>query len=233
MLYCYANNSVSLSFGSTPYIIRPWKIHLYDLNSQITTTIPTPTSHYDYGNVIIECNPHIVIENNIVKLYYTAGFIQSLNSPINYWLCCLSFNSLNFETVLNFEIITKTFTGTPINEDTILCIDKVYQKDVLITKNIASETSQMINNGIDAVEILRINNIFNSDQKIITVKNSLMSHTSYLINSDFSINQIITNSQGYNIYKCSILDDMLAYTICNDSNTDEPESRSILIEQPH
>lgn len=231
MLYCYANHSVSLSFGATPYIIRPWKIHIYDLNNQTTGTVMTPTSHHEYGDIIIECNPHLVIVDNVIKLYYTAGFIRDLNSPINYQICCLTFDNLNFETIENFEIVTKSFTGTPIDNETILCIDKVYQKDILISKNILSNTKTIINHEMDAVEILRITNIFNSDKKIITVKNSFMSYYSYFINADLSINKIITNNQGYNVYKCSILNNLLAYTIHNDSNSSEPESRSILIEE--
>lgn len=230
MLYCYANHSVSLSFGATSYIIRPWKIHIYDLNNQTTETVMTPTSHHEHGNIIIECNPHLVLVDSVVKLYYTAGFIKDLNSPINYHLCCLTFNNLNFETITNFEIVTKTFTGAMMDYETVLCIDKVYQKDILIQKNIISDTRTIINHEMDAVEILRITNIFNSDQKIITVKNSFMSYYSYLMNADLSINKMITNNQGYNVYKCSLLDNLLAYTIHNHSNIDEPESRSVIIE---
>lgn len=233
MLYCYADHSIDLSFGNSSYVIRPWKIKKINLSNNISTDIQTTLIHNQYGRVAIECNPHIKIEDNTVKLYYTAGFMKTDSDPIKYYLCSMTANNLSLENLRDFTVVHKTFSGTILDPNYLLFVDKVYGKDVLVRKNIHSNTADIIigTDYLNLGEILRITNVFDSDKVIITGKTKEQAYVSYLLNSDLTIDHIITNSYNMNVYKCSLLNNLLAYTVRNDSHSPEDvESRSIVVE---
>ena len=232
MLYCYADHSIDLSFGNSSYVIRPWKIKKIDLNNNTSTDIQTTLVHSEYGRVALECNPHIKLENNTVKLYYTAGFMKTDSDPIRYYLCRMTADNLNLDNLRDFTVVHKTFSGTLLDNNYLLFVDKVYGKDVLVRKNLNSNMADIIDTDyLNLAEILKIANVFNSDKVIITGKTKQQSYVSYLLNSDLTIDHIINNSYNMNVYKCSILNNLLAYTVRNDSHSPEDvESRSIVVE---
>jgi len=232
MLYCYADHSIGLRFGNSSYVIRPWKIKKLNLTNETSVDVQTTLFDNEYGRVALECNPHIRSSNGEVKLYYTAGFIKTENDPIKYYLCSMTADNLNLDNLRDFTVIHKTFSGTLLNSNELLFVDKVYGKDVLARKNLSFNTADIINTEyLDLAEILRITTVYNSDQVIITGKSKEQTYVSYLLNSDLSIDHIITNSYNMNIYKCSLLNNLLAYTVRNDSyGPEDVESRSIVIE---
>lgn len=232
MLYCGATNTISLTFGNTKYNVRPWKIYLYDLANDTTSIIRTPSYVDSYGQAIIECNPHIKVINNIIKLYYTVGFMQSEGQPILYHVCSMTASDLSFDSLSDFNIVYKTFTGTPINNNELLCIEKAYNTDLLIVKDLVNNTNtRIIENNFDMIEILRLTNIYNSDKFIITGKDNNYNYISYILNNNFSINKKLLNSFGKDVYKSTVLDNMLAFTVQNQSNdSNSVEDRAIVIE---
>jgi hypothetical protein len=232
MLYCYADHSINLSFGQSSYVIRPWKIKKLNLVNETSTDLQTTLFHNEYGRVALECNPHVRSNNGEVKLYYTAGFMKTDNDPIKYYLCSMTADNLNLDNLRDFTVIHKTFSGTLLNTNELLFVDKVYGKDVLVRKNLSSNMADIINTEyLNLSEILRITTASNSDKVIITGKSKEQTYISYLLNSDLSIDHIITNLYNINIYKCSILNNLLAYTVRNDSyGSEDVESRSIVIE---
>jgi hypothetical protein len=232
MLYCFAESSVTRVFGDASYKVRPWKIKLYNLNTDLNITLNTITSLPDKGQVVVECNPHIFIHNNQIELCYTAGFAKTATSPIVYYFCSMKSDNLSFDNLYDFQIISKTFNGTYLNSNNYLLIDKKNYDVDTITQNLK------INNKIidsysnfNLEEILRIINVFNSNYFLITGKKE-NNYISYLLNNDLSINKKIQNNNNENVYKCSIYPKVLAYT--NVLNTEEQdqtnEQRSIVIE---
>lgn len=232
MLYCYADHSIDLSFGNSSYVIRPWKIKKLNLTNETSTDLQTTLFDNEYGRVALECNPHIRSINGEIKLYYTAGFMKTDSDPIKYYLCSMTADNLNLDNLRDFTVIHKTFSGTLLNNNELLFVDKVYGKDVLVRKNLISNMADIINTEyLNLAEILRITNVYDSDKVIITGKSKEQTYVSYLLNSNLSIDHIITNSYNINIYKCSILNNLLAYTVRNDSyGSEDVESRSIVIE---
>ncbi len=232
MLYCYADHSIDLSFGNSSYVIRPWKIKKLNLTNETSTDLQTTLFDNEYGRVALECNPHIRSSNGEIKLYYTAGFMKTDNDPIKYYLCSMTADNLNLDNLRDFTVIHKTFSGTLLNDNELLFVDKVYGKDVLVRKNLISNMADIISTEhLNLGEILRITTVYNSDKVIITGKSKEQSYVSYLLNSDLSIDHIITNEYNINIYKCSILNNLLAYTVRNDSySSEDVESRSIVVE---
>lgn len=232
MLYCYADHSIDLSFGQSSYVIRPWKIKKFNLTNETSTDLQTMLFDNEYGRVALECNPHIRLNNGEVKLCYTAGFMKTDNDPIKYYLCSMTADNLNLDNLRDFTVIHKTFSGTLLNSNELLFVDKVYGKDVLAKKNLNSNIANIINTEyLNLSEILRITTVYNSDQIIITGKNKEQTYVSYLLNSDLSIDYIITNLYNMNVYKCSMLNNLLAYTVRNDSyGSEDVESRSIVVE---
>jgi len=229
MLYCYANKSINLKFGDQPYSVKPWKIYSYNIDNSESFVVNTIKSHKDLGNVIIECNPQIIVSNNYIKIYYTAGFMESCDSPIVYYLCSFIADNTNFHNIRDFQIVQKTFSGT-VSNNNLIFIEKELNQDRLMIKNLDTNRTNTINSNLDMVEILRVSSVFNSDKIIVTAKDFTRKYVSYLLNSDFSLNRIVTNNQGYDIYKCSISNNLLAYTIHNYTNDNLTENRSIVIE---
>ncbi len=232
MLYCYADHSINLSFGQYSYAIRPWKIKKINLTSNQSVDIKTVLYHKEYGRVTLECNPHIKIENGLINLYYTAGFMSTDHDPIKYYLCSMTADNLNLDNLRDFRVVHKTFSGTILDNNFLLFVDKIYGKDVLINKNLSTNMGSVVpTEYLNLSEILRVTNVFDSSQIILTCKTTQQFYASYLLNSDLSINKTIKNSYDMDIYKCSILGDLLAYTVRNESyGGDDPESRSIVIE---
>jgi hypothetical protein len=232
MLYCCADHAIDLNYGGSIYTIRPWKIKLLDLSNNTSVLVPTVSYDEQYGRVALECNPHIIISNSTIKLYYTVGFMKSDDSPIVYYLCSMTADNLSLTNLTDFTVVQKTFSGTFLTDSELLFVDKIYGKDTLVRKTIGSTNGSLV--PVDTMsleEILRVTRTFDTNQIIITGKTSQKTYVSYLLNNDLSIDKKINNSYGMDIYKCSILNNVLAYTVRNESyNKEDVESRSIVVE---
>lgn len=232
MLYCYADHSIDLNYGTSTYTIRPWKIKKINLNTQESSVIQTSLYHPEYGRVVLECNPHLYIKEGIIKLYYTAGFMKTDNSPIVYYLCSMVADNLNLDHLSQLSIVEKTFSGTMINDNELLCVNKAYGKDILVRKTLDSNNGTIIpTDNLQIEEILKLTKRFDNNQIIITGKTYQKNYVSYLLDNTLSNSEAIHNSYGMDVYKCSILGNTMAYTVRNESySPDDVESRSIVIE---
>lgn len=225
MLYCYGETIKTIVFGS-PYDLRGWKIYHKNLNDDNGVVVDTPQHHPEYGEVILECNPHPVIINNEIYLYYTAGFYKQPNSPIKYKLCSIRSQNMVFSSLdhNSWTTIIDAFSATRYM-DNLIFSKKINNKSILYKQDLATgDVSEIVVDALIDQWIYKINKIFNENLMIITTPDQ-----SILLNDNLSYIKNITNNQNQNIYKCSILDNVLAYTIKhNDSRLQE--SRSIVIE---
>ena len=213
LLYCYADHESSLLFNTEEYKIKLWKIHLKLLfGSQYKDIIlPTITNYQDYGNIVLECNPHIYqnFETGELYLCYTAGFQKHSTSHIEYHLCKVKINDLPVFDIDNstFEVIKQTFTGTLFN-DMIIYVgsDKTNHKSVLMKNNDIIDIKELKYN-----HIYKITNVFNTENFIITYSAEDDTNHSHILDSHLQPIREITNTAGSPVYKCSLLDNLLVY----------------------
>ena len=230
LLYCYADSLVNLVFG-TEYSIRPWKIKSKNLITNEDFEIDTPKSHPEHGNVILECNPHIAIINNIPNICYVAGFNKGDNQPIHYFLCSLPFVDLTFKNPImsEFNIIKKTFTGYVVSNNCVIYNDSNKFSGKLIKENLGSSEQIIIDlSSLEFINILRISKIYNQDYFLVTGQKVNTSFMSVLLDNNFNFIKEIRNENNENVYKCTLLNNKLIYTVRHDSS--EIEVRSLVEE---
>ena len=219
LLYCYCDHESSLLFHTEEYKIKLWKIHLKLLFDQDRDIIlPTINNHKDYGDIVLECNPHICknFETGISYLCYTAGFQKNKTAHIEYFLCRVKINDLSMLDIDNstFEILQKAFTGTLFSDDIIYeTIDKNSHSSVLMKNN------DIIDINLNYNHIYKISNIFDTKNFIITYSTEDNSQHSYILDSDLQPIREIKNSSGESVYKCSLLGNLLVYA-SGDSDSD-------------
>lgn len=227
LLYCYADKPQTLIYGNE-YSIKPWKIHYKNLsNNNNGVALSSVFRHHDYGDVIVECNPHIIIKNNTYYLYYNAGFNLGPDTPIIYYLCSLIISDLDFSTIYldTFSIIHQCFTGTVINNETIVTAD---QMSSLLKFYKQSQLIDSINlSKYNIYQIYKINKIFNENQYIVTGSNADYKMCSILLDKDFNFLSEIYDNNQESVYKCSLLDNKIAYTVRTQDAT--IENRKIII----
>ena len=216
LLYCYADSLRTLVFGNE-YSIRPWKIHHKNYTTNEILNIPTPNSHEVHGKVVLECNPHCYSD----KLYYTAGFNKGPNTPIIYYLCSLDISPLDPTTVSNFTVIQQTFSGTVVNNVPYYANPN---KNGKVLKGI--ENPQEFDLGLSY--IYRLNKVFNEDKFLVTGQTADRPYFTLLTDSSFNIIKELKNNNNDSIYKCSLLDNNLVYTIKLDQES--YESRELVEE---
>jgi len=216
LLYCFAENPIKLNFGGE-YELVPWKIWKKNSNG-IESEINTPQNGI-YGDVILECNPHIINKDNNLYLGYTAGFNNGLNTPIVYYYINIPIDD-NLNIIGDMSIITKSFSSCFI-QDKLLSIDHKHGNDKLIINE------ELFKLPFEYQFIYRVTNIFNDQNKfIVTVADENNIYHSYLL--DFNNNfKEIKNLANESIYKCSILNNKLAYAVKNSSK----EEARIIIEE--
>jgi hypothetical protein len=217
LLYCYADSTRELFFGSS-YSIRPWKIRHKNYVTGTETPISTPTAVQQYGEVILECNPHLYSN----KLYYTAGFNKGPNNPIIYYLCSLDINALDPSETSNFQVIQQTFTGTVV-DNILYCANP--DKNGKLIKIDSHNTTEI---DVGYVYIYKINKIFNDNKFIVTGQSATRPYFSLLFDENFSLIKEIKNSSDEAIYKCSLLNNSLVYTLKLDDSS--YESRELVEE---
>ena len=209
LLYCYANSLRTLVFGNE-YSLRPWKIFHKNYVTNEVISISTPSNVENYGEVILECNPHLYSN----KLYYTAGFNQGPNTPIIYYLCSLDISPLDPTIVSNFTIIQQTFTGTVVDNVVVYANPN---KNGKILKGI--ENPQEFDLGL--VYIYKLNKIFNEDKFIVTGQTAEKPYFSLLLDNQLNLIKEVKNNNNDSVYKCSLLNNELIYTLKLDQDTYE------------
>lgn len=216
LLYCYANSLRTLVFGNE-YSLRPWKIFHKNYVTNEVVSISTPSNVENHGEVILECNPHLYSN----KLYYTAGFNQGPNTPIVYYLCSLDISPLDPTIVSNFTVIQQTFTGTVVDNVAVYANPN---KNGKILKGI--ENPQEFDLGL--VYIYKLNKIFNEDKFIVTGQTTEKSYFSLLLDNQLNLIKEVKNNNNDSVYKCSLLNNELIYTLKLDQDT--YESRELVEE---
>lgn len=226
LLYCYANSIKTFLYGNE-YSIKPWKIYFKNLTDNTDKVLQTPSYHSEYGNVVVECNPHIIVDKNINYLYYNAGFNQGLNTPIIYYLCRVAISDLNITNICydTFSIVHKCFTGTSINDNTIVSADQISSNLSLYSNFELIKNINLLPYNIS--QIYKINKIFNQNKYIVTGSDNSRNIRSILLDNEFCFVSEIFNENQQPVYKCSILDNIIAYTIRIEDNT--IENRKIII----
>ena len=219
LLYCYCDHESSLLFHTEEYKIKLWKIHLKLLFGQNRDIIlPTINNYKDYGNIVLECNPHIYqnFETGISYLCYTAGFQKNETAHIEYFLCRVKINDLSTLDIDNttFEILQKAFTGTIFSENIIYeAVNKTNHTSVLMKNN------EIIDINLKYNHIYKIANVFDTKNFIITYSTEDNSQHSCVLDSNLQPIREIKNSLGESVYKCSLLDNLLVYA-CGDGDSD-------------
>jgi hypothetical protein len=219
LFYCYGKSTKTLVYGQ-PYNIKSWKIKHKNYVTNQDIEIITPSHLPGLGAVILECNPHIY-DN---KLYCTLGTNQGYNTPLVYHLC--SFPILDPDTIQlgHVDILQQTFTGTQyLNQ---LIFDNPQKNGNIIIKNLDNKITKEIT--MPTQYIYKINKIFNEDKFIITGQTNELSYFSYLYDTNLNFIKEIHNSNNEHLYKCSILDNTIVYTVKNDNS--ELENRSLVEE---
>jgi hypothetical protein len=216
LLYCYSPGLRTLKFGND-YSIRPWKIYHKNYETNTIELIPTPRSVPEYGEVVLECNPHCYLD----KLYYTAGFNKGSDTPIVYYLCSLDISPLDPSQTSNFTVIQQTFTGTVVDNVAIYANPNKNGKVLKGTTN-----PQEFDLGL--IYIYKLNKVFNEDKFIVTGQTTEKSYLSLLVDSSFDIIKELKNNNNESIYKCSLLNNELVYTLKLDQ--DNYESRELVEE---
>lgn len=220
LLCCFAEYLVEDYFDNNIYFLKPWKIHLFEnINTNTTHSIRLNLPEYveGYGNVLIECNPCIYPDSNIMT--YTCGFKKHPRSAVSYYFVKVELDNNSYK---NFQILSRTFNAIIHNN----CIYQI-SKDKKSIEVLKPDTLEPINS-ITVVEdmqseISRITKIYNSENLILTIS-SPNSVSSLLVDSNISIKKILKDNNN-DIYKCSLYNNYLAYTI-KDSD-DIQEKRSI------
>jgi hypothetical protein len=219
LLYCYGKSIKTLVYGQ-PYNIKGWKIRHKNYITNQDIEIITPSHLSGFGAVILECNPHIY-DN---KLYCTLGTNRGYNTPLVYHLC--SFPILDSDTIQlgHVDILQQTFTGTQyLNQ---LIFDNPQKNGNIIIKNLDNKTTNEIT--MPTQYIYKINKVFNEDKLIITGQTDELSYFSCLYDINLNFIKEIRNSNHNHIYKCSILDNTIVYTVKH--NDSELENRSLVEE---
>ena len=203
MLYCEADQEIDLFFGNL-YKVYPWKIFLKNENTVIEE-LPTLKTDSNYGNVIVECNPHLFYKNNILHLGYNAGFNLGDNTPIKYRYVTTETN-YDLSYFQNYKISENVIFGSAYIGDSLFATRKTPTGDIILKNDILFEVSIPIQN------IYRICPIFGrSDVFILTFNTVDSDHQSWIITTDGVPVKEITNEKEESVYKCSILNNKLVY----------------------
>lgn len=217
LLYCYSDSVTSLYFGNE-YFIKPWKIYLYNITLSNTKLIETITYHEDYGNVIVECNPHLIKHDAKYYLYYNAGFNNGKNTPIIYYLCRVEVSDPYLTKIYanTFSILHKCFSASPISESQIVSVDHQNAPHLNIY-NLVDNKFIMSVNLLDhnIHNILKVTKVFDQDKYIVvTSSKNNNSFSSHVLDKNFNYLYELCDPCGNSIYKSSILNGAtLAYTL--------------------
>lgn len=222
LLCCFADSLIEDYFDHHQYFIKPWKIHLFkniNVDNASSIRLDLPCYIEGYGYVLIECNPCVYKNSNIMT--YTCGFKMNPRSAVRYYFVKVEIDNNSYK---NFQILSQAFNA-------IIIDDYIYQisKDKHCIEVLSLNTLEQINSYTIVEEemssINRISRVYNSNDLILTIATPT-SESSMLVDINMDIKKMLKDSDT-NIYKCSLYKNYLAYTI-KDSN-DIQEKRSIKI----
>lgn len=216
LLCCFSEDILIDTFGEHRYPIRPWKIHLIkDVeNNDEAIRLKLPEYIPNYGKVILECNPCVYPNNNI--LTYTCGIKENDKSAILYYMVSISYDDI-IGKYNDIKIVSKTFNGV-LHQNNIYKISKYLDNECIEIIDI--DTNQILKTLKLNEEINRITKIFDSNDFIVTTSIDRDKKQSIIIDKDLNIIKKLENT-----YKCSIYRNYFAHTILHNSS--EIESRSL------
>lgn len=217
LFYCEAEKTITLFFGND-YEITPWKVAL--TVDGVKTEVPLPKSLFGFGDIVVECNPHIIVKNECPVFYYVAGFLLDKGSPIIYYLCSLE-TDWDFKEFRNLKIIKRTFTGTLIN-------NKIFSSGNFGELSVGDTTYDFFADIKRIYRIIPINQ--NPNYFLITAQNRRDEEFSIIVKTDLSSYSILKNKENKNIYKSTILKNKIIYTVKNANNS-LVEDRSLVEEE--
>lgn len=223
LLYCYSDN-IQRFYYHNNYYARPWKIYWKNLDTEESHTVKTLRYHPDYGSAVIECNPHTYPEAPNV-LYWNAGFCKGGNQPIVYYLVSMTFDDMSFSNgdPSTFRIISQCFTGTFINESLIIRHTGFKNAKLQI-----QDGNLLDFKDLGFKHLLKINRIYNDDKFILTGEDINNHNFSMLLDSSFNSISRLQNQSGEDIYKSTILNDRLIYTV--KEQDESIETRRLVLE---
>lgn len=230
ILYCYSEHSIDLFFGGS-FSIRPWKIRNRNMLSGEDYEIPTQRYNEELGRVVLEANPSVSSINNLWKIYWTAGFSNGKNSPIRYYYCSMDSVDETLKDLSNFQIVQQTYNGAVVSEQLLFKDETSSNPNTTIVKRaVDNEITNSINiSDLDLSNIDKITPIFGTTKFIVGGTDHSNINVSYVVDQDYMIRQKLKNSYNYDVYKCSILDSLLAYTVHTNKYTQD-EHRAVVIE---
>lgn len=204
LLCCEAESESVFSFGNfgATYSLLPWRVML-SIDGSDMFRPPLPPYIEGCGEVVVECNPHVVIEEGVPRFFYVAGCRATATAAIVYRLVCATVD-WNFSSLSDFQILQTTFSGTRIDGH-LVCLKKTPHGDSLV---ISGEDK-----GRSATDyIYRVCPVFDQPGKLIVTGSAVDGPRSFLIDRATMSMQEIVDSAGRGIYKCSILGDKLIHT---------------------
>lgn len=212
VLYCQADHSIDLYFGSN-FSIRPWKIRQLDLDSGEDIEVPTKRYDNELGRVILEANPSVIRHNGLYKLYWTAGFSNGKNSPILYYFCSMDFNS-SINDLTNFQLIEKTYCGAVVLDKLIFKREDDSPNEPIMIRSLGDDkNAELVIDDLNLSVVNKITPIFNSDSFIVGGINLQNINVSLIVDKDNKVSQQIKNQHDYDVNKCSVYNNKLAYSI--------------------
>lgn len=217
LLYCYSASISSLYFGNE-YFIKPWKIYLYNFTSSNIKSVETISYYENYGDVVVECNPHLIKHDAKYYLYYNAGFNNGKNTPIVYYLCRVEVSDPYLTKIDHdtFSVLHRCFSASPISISQIISVDhqnSSYLNIYDLTHSRFIKSVKLIDYNIH--NILKVTKVFNQDKYIVvTSSKDHNSFSSHVLDKNFNYLYELCDPCGNSIYKSSILNGTtLAYTL--------------------
>ena len=213
LLYCGAEALVELVFGGS-YSLMPWKIWISQDGER---EVPTPRSHPQHGQVILECNPHLQAQGDEVLLRYVAGFNKGPNTPIVYRFCSLQ-TDWAVEQAGEWVVGEAGFSASWV-EGAFYKVKKTPRED------------HLLRDGVDLGPVLgfqyiyRVCPVHGEGRLIITGEHQGRS-ISYLCSPDLSESEEIKNLAGESVYKCTLLGNRLVYTVKHEGGVETRSLRS-------
>jgi hypothetical protein len=196
-------------------------------------------SEIDSGNckVNLYCNPHFNSKDPSLKVQFIVGVIANKISRLQYYLATMDASDLSFKELSNFKIIKSTFSGTLLPDGSIFHIYTDYcfknlairECDKLLLKRPELPDEVVDLSFLKPIDIYRFCPIYNSDYYTLTctIEADYQWHT-FILSPDFASGYELFNAEHDVLYKSSIMDNTLVYTLVEDLSE---ETRQLKIEE--
>jgi len=215
LAYCEKEKIITINKIS----VAIWNVFILNLETNIKKKI------FNVQNRI-ECNPCVRYENGNVVLNFVASDALTSNATmIRYYLKSVvlddSFNALTEE-----QQIVETFSGFETQQN-ILSFALECRYEYIAVENKTTSAKSMLDISSISNGFARIIPIFNTSEFIVTDPHT---QRSFYIKDNFTSNPPqIKNNKHESVYKCSILNNIIAYAI----KKQDFEDRDIIIEDSY